>query len=184
MPWWGWILVAIGIVVVFELVAWMALAQRRTSHLRGRFGPEYDRVAGGATSKRAAEAELAEREERRESFDIRELPETSRARCLEQWRTVQAEFVDEPQRALASADELLQRVMAERGYPVEDFDRRAADLSADHPEVVEHYRAGRSFTESSRGDGDSTEDLRQAMDHYRTLFEELVEPALAPARTR
>ena len=174
-------LIAIGVVVVFGLVAWMALAQRRTSHLRGRFGPEYDRAEGGAASKRAAEAELTEREERRESFDIRELPETSLARYLEQWRTVQAEFVDEPQRALASADELLQRVMAERGYPVEDFDRRAADLSAEHPEVVEHYRAGRSLARPSRGDGGSAEDLHQAMSHYRTLFEELVEPVLAPA---
>lgn len=180
MPWWGWILIASGSVVV-GLVASMALAERRTSRLRGRFGPEYDRVAGEAHSKRAAGAELAEQKERRESFDIRELPETSRARYLEQWRTVQAEFVDEPQRAVASADELLQRMMAERGYPVEDFDRRWADLSADHPEVVEHYRAGHSFAESSRGDGDSTEDLRQAMNHYRTLFEELVEPALAAA---
>jgi hypothetical protein len=184
MPWWGWILIAIGILIVLGFVAWTALVQRRTSRLRDRFGPEYDRVTGEADSKRAAESELAERERRHESFDIRDLPETSRARYLEQWKTVQAEFVDEPQRAVASADELLKQVMAERGYPVEDFDQRAADLSADHPEVVQNYRAGHALAESAQGDGESTEDLRQAMHHYRALFEELVERAPAQAARR
>jgi len=179
MPWWGWILIAIGAVIVLALIAWLVFAQRRTSRLRDRFGPEYDRVAGATHDKRAAEAELSEREQRRESFDIHELPETSRARYVEQWKTVQAEFVDEPQRAVESADALLQQVMAERGYPVEDFDQRAADLSADHPDVVQNYRAGHALAESSRGDGESTEDLRQAMHHYRALFEELVERAPA-----
>jgi hypothetical protein len=152
--------------------------------LRDRFGPEYERVAVAADSKRTAEAELAQREERREQFNIRDLPETSRAGYIEQWKAVQAEFVDEPQRAVASADELLQRVMAERGYPVEDFDQRAADLSADYPEVVQNYRAGHALAETNRGNGASTEELRQAMHHYRALFEELVERAPGQAASR
>jgi hypothetical protein len=188
MPWWGWILIAIGILIVLGLVASMALTRRRSSRLRDRFGPEYDRVAGETESKRAAEAELAEREQRRESFDIRDLPETSRARYVEQWRSVQADFVDAPQRAAESADSLLQEVMAERGYPVEDFDQRAADLSTDHPEVVQNYRAGHALVQSSMqsgsDNGGSTEDLRQAMNHYRALFEELVERAPSEAARR
>lgn len=186
MPWWGWLLIGLGILIALAIVGWALLTQRRTSRLRGRFGPEYDRVAREAESRREAETELAERERRRESLDIRELPETSRARYVEQWRIVQAEFVDEPQRAVESADALLQQVMAERGYPVEDFDQRAADLSADHPEVVQNYRAGHALVQSStestgESNGDATENLRQAMNHYRALFEELVERA--PAET-
>ena len=110
-------------------------------------------------------------------MQIRALPETSRARYVEAWRTVQAEFVDEPRRAVGSADALLQQVMAERGYPVEDFEQRAADLATDHPEVVQNYRAGHRLALESHDDGSSTEDLRQAMKHYRALFEELVERA-------
>ena len=178
MPWWAWILIAIGVVILIALAGWVVQTRRRTRHLRERFGPEYRRVAGMSESKREAEAALAEREARREQLQIRDLPETSRARYVEAWKTVQAEFVDEPRRAVASADALLQQVMAERGYPVEDFEQRAADLSTDHPEVVQNYRAGhRLVLESKDGDGSSTEDLRQAMHHYRALFEELVERA-------
>lgn len=176
MPWWGWILIAAGVMLVLCVAFGLVLAQRlKTRHLQQRFGPEYDRVTGSTGSTRAAEAELAQREARREQIEIRDLPETSRARYVEEWRALQSDFVDEPQRAVGSADALLQRVMAERGYPVEDFEQRADDLSTDHPEVVQNYREGHRLAQMSTGNGQSTEALRQAMRHYRALFEELVE---------
>jgi hypothetical protein len=175
MPVWGWILIVIGAALVAGVAVWLVTSRSRTGRLRDRFGPEYNRVASSAESKREAEAELAQREERREEFDIHPLPEASRARYLEEWKSIQAEFVDEPSRAVARADSLLQSVMAERGYPVERFDQRAADLSVDHPKVVENYREGHRLATKSHEDGSETEELRQAMRHYRALFEELVE---------
>jgi hypothetical protein len=175
MPVWGWILIVIGAALVAGVAVWLVTSRRRRERLRGRFGPEYNRVASSAESTREAEAELARREERREELDIRPLPEASRARYVEEWKLIQAEFVDEPSRAVARADSLLQKVMAERGYPVEKFDQRAADLSVDYPEVVENYREGHRLATKSHEDGSETEELRQAMRHYRALFEELVE---------
>jgi hypothetical protein len=177
MPWWGWVLIAVGAACVIAILAWMALARRRTSRLRGRFGPEYDRTVTTADSRRQAEAELQAREERREQLEIRPLPEAARRRYTETWQQVQAQFVDDPRGAVATCDSLIQSVMSERGYPVEDFEQRAADVSVDHPQVVEHYRAGHRLAEAAAGGADSTEDLRQAMRHYRALFDELVEPA-------
>ena len=171
-----WILIAVVAIAVVGFLVWQAQARKRTTHLRDRFGPEYDRVEGDAESKREAEAELAEREERREQLEIRPLTEASRERFVESWQTVQSQFVDDPRAAIGSADSLLQSVMAERGYPVEDFETRAADISVDHPRVVENYREGHRLAESSSSDGSSTEDLRQALQHYRALFEELVDP--------
>jgi hypothetical protein len=175
MPVWGWILIALGVVLVLGVVAWQIAARRRTAHLRDRFGPEYNRVASSTESRRTAEAELSAREERREGFEIRPLSETARVGYVEEWRNVQSRFVDDPSGAVDAADSLLQKVMAERGYPVEHFDQRAADLSVDHPKVVENYREGHRIATASDGDGTATEDLRQAMHHYRALFEELVE---------
>lgn len=175
MPVWGWVLIAVVAIVVLGIVAWQASAKRRTSHLQERFGPEYDRVAGDAESRRDAESELAEREERREQLDIRPLPDASRARYVESWRSVQSQFVDDPRGAIAAADALLQQAMSERGYPVDDFEQQAADVSVDHPRVVENYREGHRLAQTSEADGAATEDLRQAMKHYRSLFEELVE---------
>jgi hypothetical protein len=176
MPAWVWVLIAVAVVVVLALVVWQALTKRRTSRLQGQFGPEYDRTIGEADSKREAEAELAAREERRRELEIRPLSETARERYLENWQAVQIQFVDAPRPAVASADSLIQSVMAERGYPVEDFEQRAADVSVDHPHVVENYRQGHRLAQASAGGKDSTEDLRQAMRHYRALFDELVEP--------
>ena len=175
MPVWGWILIVIGAALLAALIVWQAMARKRTSHLRDRFGPEYQRVANEADRKRDAETELTRREQRREQLHIRPLPETSRVRYVESWRTVQADFVDDPQRAVAAADSLLQSVLAERGYPVENFEQRSADISVDHPRVVENYREGHRLAGKSEGNGASTEDLRHAMRHYRALFEELVE---------
>jgi hypothetical protein len=174
MPAWGWILIAIGVLIVLGVIAWLVFARRRTERLRERFGPEYNRVASTTESTREAESELAQREQRREQLEIKPLSQPSRARYTEEWTSIQAEFVDEPSRAVARADSLLQKVMEERGYPVEKFDQRAADLSVDHPKVVENYREGHRLATQSNGGGD-TEDLRQAMRHYRALFEELVE---------
>jgi hypothetical protein len=176
MPVWGWILIAIGIVVVLGACAWAVAGRRRTARLRERFGPEYSRIASHAESKREAESELSRREARREELDIKPLPSESRTRYVEEWGTIQAQFVDEPGGAVSRADSLLQQVMRERGYPVEKFDQRTADLSVDHPTVVENYREGHRLATQPNGNGDAdTEDLRNAMRHYRKLFEELVE---------
>ena len=177
MPWWVWVLIAAAVVAVLAAIVWQALARRRTGRLQKHFGPEYDRTLGGADSRRDAEAELQAREERRRHLEIQPLSQTAHERYARRWETVQAKFVDEPRTAVARADTLIQAVMAERGYPVEDFEQRAADISVDHPQVVENYRVGHRLAQESANGSDSTEDLRQAMRHYRALFEELVEPA-------
>jgi hypothetical protein len=175
VPVWGWILIVIAAALFAGVALWLITSRKRTERLRDQFGPEYNRVASSAETRREAEAELARREERREELDIRPLPEASSARYVGEWQTIQAEFVDEPSRAVERADSLLQRVMAERGYPVEKFDQRAADLSVDHPKVVENYREGHRLATKSHEDGSETEELRQAMRHYRAVFQELVE---------
>jgi len=172
---WVWVVVAIAIVAVVGVVAWQALARRRSSRLQERFGPEYNRLVNSADSKRDAESELHAREERRRRLDIQPLSEASRDRYLRDWQTVQAQFVDDPRGAVATADSLIQSVMAERGYPVEDFEQRTSDISVDHPRVVENYREGHRLAQASANGDESTEDLRQAMRHYRALFDELLE---------
>src|SRR6185369_2754919 len=131
-----WLLVIV-VVVLLCVVAFLVLRQRRTAQLREGFGPEYDRVLDERGDQRAAEAELRERRDRRRSYDIKPLGATARDRYGERWRETQAKFVDQPASALTEADGLLEEVMRERGYPVEDFEQQAADISVDHPEVVE-----------------------------------------------
>lgn len=177
MPSWVWVLIAVAVVVALAAVLWQALSRRRTGRLQHQFGPEYDRTLTTADSKRDAEAELQAREERRRQFEIRPLTQAARDRYVQSWQNIQAQFVDDPRGAVAGADSLIQSVMAERGYPVDDFEQRAADVSVDHPQVVENYREGHRLAQASAGGSDSTEDLRQAMRHYRALFDELVEPA-------
>ncbi len=168
------ILVAIIIVLLCVAVAF-ALKQRRTARLREGFGPEYDRVVGERRDQRAAEAELVERRERRRSYDIRPLRPEEQERYAERWQATQRRFVDQPASALGEADSLVGEVMSDRGYPVdEDFDRQAADISVDHPAVVEHYRAAHAISRANADQRASTEDLRQAMVHYRALFDELL----------
>jgi len=176
MSWWIWVVIAAVVVIVLAVVLWQTLAQRRTGRLKRQFGAEYDRTVGGTESRREAEAELQARADRRSRLEIRPLPAASRMRYLETWQVVQAQFVDDPRGAVASADSLIQSAMAERGYPVADFDQRAADVSVDHPQVVEDYREGHRLADASARGDDSTEDLRQAMRHYRSLFDELVGP--------
>ena len=170
-----WLLIIV-IVVLLAVVGVLALRQKRSAQLREGFGPEYDRVVRDRGNQGEAEAELRERRERRRSYDIRPLDADARDRYAERWRKTQADFVDHPASSLAEADVLVAEVMHERGYPVDDFDQQAADVSVDHPEVVEHYREAHSIHVRSAKQRASTEDLRQAMVHYRALFSELLEP--------
>jgi FtsZ-interacting cell division protein ZipA len=172
------VIVIVAVVVlaaIIGFIAWSAARKRRTAELKDRFGPEYDRTVERADDSRAAEADLEARRERREELDIRPLTPASRDRYLTGWREVQARFVDSPQIAVQQADELVIQVMRERGYPVDDFEQRAADISVDHPHLVEDYRqAHRVSVSNDRGQAE-TEDLRRAMVHYRNLFEDLLE---------
>ncbi len=177
MPIWAWILIAVGAVVLVALVVGAALTRRRTSSLQQRFGPEYDRTVERRGGRRPAEAELTSRVERRERLQIRHLSPAAREQHLESWRQVQADFVDHPAGAVKRADQLVTSVMSERGYPMDDFERRADDISVDYPQVVERYRSAHGIADKNEEGEATTEDLRQAMKHYRALFEELLEPA-------
>ncbi|HZT92777.1 MAG TPA: hypothetical protein VFA05_12120 [Gaiellaceae bacterium] len=175
MATWVWIVIAVAIVAVVAIVVWRALAARRTRMLQERFGPEYERASQTAGSRREAEAELEARQQRREQLDIRPLSPQARQRYATQWEAVQAQFVDTPAAAVATADGLVNQVMAERGYPMDEFEQRAADVSVDHPQVVDNYRSAHAIFERSRGQGGvDTEELRRAMQHYRALFDELL----------
>jgi hypothetical protein len=176
VPGWVWALIGAAVAAALAVIVWQLIERRRTSKLRSRFGPEYDRTVDETDSRRDAEAELEAREERHQQLQIRPLSVEARNRYAESWRRVQAEFVDDPAAAVASADNLIQSAMAERGYPVEDFEQRAADISVDHPQVVEHYREGHRLAKAGDNGKNSTESLRQAMRHYRALFDDLVEP--------
>ncbi|MFC9555873.1 hypothetical protein ACFTWF_34195 [Rhodococcus sp. NPDC056960] len=177
MPVWGWILIAAVVVIaVLAVIASRSVSSRkRTERLKGRFGPEYERTVGEVGDRSAAEDELAARERKREKLDIVPLSPDARAKYADSWRTVQIEFVDNPSSAVGAADRLVIHVMRERGYPIDDFDQRAADISVDHPKVVENYRtAHRIFLSQEQGDV-GTEKQREAFVHYRALFEKLLE---------
>jgi hypothetical protein len=173
---WVWVVIAVAVVVVLAVALFGLLRQRRTTRLQDQFGPEYNRTLDSADNKRQAEAELRAREDRRQQLEIRPLSLASRERYSERWQVAQSQFVDDPRGAVVVADSLIQSVMSERGYPVEDFEQRAADVSVDHPQVVENYREGHRLAMASANGDDSTENLRRAMQHYRALFDELVEP--------
>lgn len=181
MPSWAWIAIAVGAVLallVFLLLVRRQLARRRTARLHETFGPEYGRVAAAAPSKSEAEAELEARADRHDKLELRDLPDDSRERYLESWRRVQARFVDDPRGAVGGADTILESVLRERGYSIDDdFDRLVGDLSVDHPDVVDRYREGHRLAQTPENDPAATENLRAAMQHYRALFDELVRPA-------
>ncbi len=167
--------VAVVLVIVIAIALYMRKRKNTTAELRDRFGPEYDRAVKQHGSERKAEAKLADRETRVEMLKIRDLDAAERERYLAQWKAVQSRFVDYPKGAVTEADELVSSLMQTRGYPVTDFDQRAADISVDHPRVVENYRSAHSVAlQLGRGEA-STEDLRTAMIHYRSLFDELVQ---------
>jgi len=173
--------IAIAAIVVLVAIAWSAYSTRRRKGLQERFGSEYDRTVADAPSKREAESELSERQKRRDELDVRPLEQSARDRYASEWQNTQAKFVDDPEGAVGDADRLIQQVMRERGYPVEDFDQRANDLSVDHPEVISNYRAAHGISIANERGNASTENLRTAMVHYRALFEELLETE--PAQT-
>ncbi|MGZ4147984.1 MAG: hypothetical protein ACXVPL_09815 [Actinomycetota bacterium] len=175
MPAWVWVIIAIVVIVAVALAVWAAMRNRRTESLRQQFGPEYDRTVDRADNSRDAESELEQRRRRRAELDIQPLAPGAAARYAEEWRVVQARFVDDPSGAVAQADTLVTQVMRERGYPMDDFDQRAADVSVDHPDVVDDYRSAHDISTRSANGQAETEDLRQAMVHYRALFEQLLE---------
>jgi hypothetical protein len=176
-----WTIVAVVIVIAAVAVGWMMSQRRRTAQLRSRFRGEYDRTVQETGDVRKAEASLAARARRVEKLQIRPLSREDADRFASSWQRVQGQFVDDPRGAITEADRLVGEVMTARGYPVGDFDQRVEDISVDHPDVVMNYRAARDIAgQHSRGQA-STEDLRQAMVHYRALFRELLERVEAPA---
>ena len=178
------IILAVAVVAVIAIAAavWMYMQKKRTEQLRSRFGPEYERVVETGGDRRKAEATLEERQKRVEKLDIRPLANEDRQRFQQAWAREQTRFVDDPKGAVAEADRLIGEVMRARGYPVGDFDQRAADISVDHPMVVENYRTAHDIALRDRRGKASTEDLRKALVHYRALFEELLETRVAVAK--
>ena len=173
-----WVLIAL---VLIGAVAWITLSRVRTQRLRDRFGAEYDRTVRTEGNPRKAEAALEARARRVQSLHIRPLSPADADRFDQSWRAVQARFVDDPPGAITDADKLVGEVMAARGYPVGDFEQRVADISVDHPDVVMNYRAAREIASIHAQGRASTEDLRQAMVHYRALFRDLLERAAEKA---
>jgi len=169
---------AVAAIVAIAVLGWLYLQRRRrtaTAELRERFGPEYALAVGQHGSERQAEAQLVAREKRVETFKIRDLDPATRERASSQWLALQSRFVDDPTAAVTEADGLVSVVMQARGYPVGDFTQRAADISVDHPRVVANYRSAHEIAlRLAKGEA-NTEDLRTAMIHYRSLFEELVQ---------
>lgn len=178
----AWIVVAVVVAAIIVAGAMLWSRRRRSEHLREHFGPEYDRAVEAKGDRAKAEADLAERQKRVEKLSIRPLEPEERREFIERWSQVQERFVDDPPRAVAFADALLGDVMKARGYPVSDFKQRAGDISVDHPLVVEHYHKAHDIALRHQDGKASTEDLRQAMIHYRALFDNLV-GAEAPARS-
>jgi hypothetical protein len=169
-----WVLVAIAVLAVLAAI-WFFMQKRRTEHLQRGFGPEYERTVHETGDRRAAESELQEREKRVAKLHIRPLSSEERSRFAAQWEQTQARFVDDPDSTIDEADRLVGSVMQARGYPVGEFEQRAADISVDHPQVVSNYRAAhRVALDHERGES-STEDLRQGIVHYRALFDELLQ---------
>jgi hypothetical protein len=166
------------VIVVVAVVALVAVGarKRRTALLRDRFGPEYDRMVENSDDRRAAEAGLRDRERQRAQFDVEPLPEADRVRFAAEWRDLQERFVDQPAPATAAADALITRVMEARGYPMTDFDAQADLISVDHPDTVENYRFAHAVQQRSETEQASTEDLREALLRYRSLFDELLRP--------
>lgn len=176
-------LIAAAVIVVLAAVLMVAVRRQRSARLRRRFGPEYERTVREAGSVRTAEAALQARATRVARLHLRPLAPGVAARFLERWRAVQAQFVDNPQGSVSEADRLVDDVLRERGYPVGEFDQRVEDISVDHPHVVMNYRAARSIADKHARGQASTEDLRQAMVHYKALYAELLGEATASAES-
>jgi hypothetical protein len=172
-------LIALGAVaiLIIALLGWLYLRKRRstTAGLRKKFGSEYERAVLVHGSERKAEARLTDREKRVDSLNLRDLGPAEQERFSKRWESVQTRFIDSPKGAVTEADDLVSSLMKTRGYPISDFDQRAADISVDHPRVVENYRSAHEIALRVGKDEATTEELRTAMIHYRSLFEELVQ---------
>jgi len=178
-----WVIVAVVVVLLVVLFVALSMRRRRSHELQRGFGPEYDRTVD-EQGRRSAERDLIERRKRREAFEIRELEPGARERYAQRWAAAQQEFVDNPISAVGTADVLVREVMHDRGYPVEeDFEQRAADISVDHPVLVENYRAAHSISVRAQSRDATTEQLRQSMVHYRALFDDLLAPSQPGATT-
>jgi hypothetical protein len=175
MDTWVWIVIGVVVAIVVVGILAMALRTRRSRSLQDQFGREYDRTVDKAGGRREAERELAERQKRHDELELRPLSDDVRERYLQQWQATQGRFVDDPTGAVSEADDLVQRVMRDRGYPVDDFEQRAADISVEHPDLVEKYRTADGIARASERGEASTEDLRHSVRHYRALFVELLE---------
>jgi hypothetical protein len=172
-------------VIAVALIAWVYLSRQHTARLRKHYGPEYDRLIDEKGHRSRAEAELDQRSKRVERLSIRPLAPDRRDRYSARWKEQQARFVDEPKAAIEDADHLVEEVMTERGYPVGEFEQRVADISVDHPRVVQNYRAAHDIAMRERTGQATTEDLRRAMLFYRDLFMDLLDDASmrgAPSR--
>ncbi|UFS72071.1 hypothetical protein LPW11_07725 [Geomonas sp. RF6] len=180
-----YIIIAVLAVALIAVVGFLIYQRRRSQQLQDRFGPEYERTLRETGDKARAEAELEQRRKRVDRLTIRPLTREDAIRYNDAWKAVQTRFVDDPKGAVTEADQLLGEVMSKRGYPVGDFEQRADDISVSHPRVVEHYRAGHSIAlRHARGEA-STEDLRQAMIHYRELFAALTgRPEMTTAKEK
>lgn len=171
-------LIIIIVAILIAIAVAVTVRRRKSEQLRRRFGPEYDRaVAEQHGDSRLAEAALADREKRVEQFPLHSLTPVDREGYALEWATVQRRFVDDPSAAIGTADRLVTRVMTDRGYPMTDFEQRAQDISVSYPAVVQNYRAAHAIVERHADGNATTEELRQAMIHYRALFDELLVPA-------
>ena len=170
-----WIPVVVVVAAAIILAAIVLTRRRKSDHLKHQFGPEYDRAVQQHGDARRAEAILIDREKRVEKFSLRPLNPADRARYGEEWSEVQRKFVDDPSTAVTQADKLVNTVMVARGYPMADFEQRAEDISVNYPALVENYRSARQISLRHAKGESSTEDLRQAMVYYRSLFNELLE---------
>ncbi len=176
------IVIVVAVIVVAGVLSWTVL-RVRSRRLEQKFGPEYDRAVQEAGERRSAESELREREKRRESLELRSLPGETRERYRDEWNGIQRRFVDVPGQAVRDADELVTRIMRDEGYPVDDFEQRAADLSVEHPDVVQRYRTAHYIAVQHQRGQAATEQLREGVTSYRDLVDVLLEdrPGDSPA---
>jgi hypothetical protein len=181
----GWLIVAVVVIALLALAGWFFVHKKKQSaRLQQRFGAEYDRTVGELGGRTKAESELKAREQRVEDLTIAPLAPAEAARFSQAWNALQGRFVDNPKGVVIQADQLIRELMQKRGYPMADFERRAADISVDHPDVVENYRAAQTIAaRDERGQAD-TEELRQAVVHYRVLFDEMLEVRAAGQEVR
>jgi FtsZ-interacting cell division protein ZipA len=168
------IVIAIVVIVAIVVVGYQMVRRRRTEQLRQQYGPEYERALDQADSQRAAESELRDRSKRHEELELRSLDSSEREDFQRRWSDVQGQFVDDPSRAVRNADRLVVDVMSARGYPVDDFEQRADDLSVHHAEVTQRYREARRIAQANEDGNADTEDLRQAVTSYRSLIQALL----------